>query len=158
MERETPSHGARPPLPASIVRSRVTVLWIVLEESSSSIMPLTAASICSNRRCRYGNRSEARNELLVMIEPYPDSVLPRIWRRPASQSSANCSNVTEDGRRKFPYRGSEDFVQPRLGLGALLEFTFPLLDACWIAVDDRPRLAPPVGLTIWPPWLIAWSL
>ena len=33
-----------------------------------------------------------------MIEPYPDSVLPRIWRLPASQSSANCSNVTEDGR------------------------------------------------------------
>jgi hypothetical protein len=36
--------------PASIVRSKVTALWIVFDINSSSIMPLTAASMCSNLR------------------------------------------------------------------------------------------------------------
>ena len=80
------------------------MLWIVFEESSSSIMPLTAASTCSNRRADTAIAPSRGTSCLLIIEPYPDSVLPRIWRLPASQSSANFSKVTEDGRA---YEGTQ---------------------------------------------------
>src|SRR4051812_13142762 len=90
----------------------------------------------------------------LMIDPYPDSVLPRICRRLASQSSAKFSNVTDDRRVYVPLSSSPRTSFKRFWASWRV-LNFP--SHCNTPEGSRYRtdqvLRAPPGLTIWPAWL-----